>query len=146
MKAIKWNNLLKIAVTIFALYLCMAYWPYISSAIGVVATATVPLICGAIVAYVVNIPMNFFEYSLFGSTKNKVARAIKRPVCILLAVLCIILIISFVMTLLIPELIIAIKIVISLIVEQLKSLEKVPEIYKLIPNDVIADLDELNVL
>ncbi len=144
MRRIKWTNLAKIAVTVFILYLGTMYWPYISSVIGVLAGATVPLICGGIAAYVVNIPMNFFERSVFGNVKNRFLQAIKRPVCVLLAVLCIALIVSLVMTIVIPPMTEAIKIIVGLIIDRVKALEKVPDIYKLIPAEAFDSLRNTN--
>ncbi len=144
MRRIKWTNLAKIAVTVFILYLGTMYWPYISSVIGVFAGATVPLICGGIAAYVVNIPMNFFERSVFGNVKNRFLKAIKRPVCVLLAVLCIALIVSLVMTIVIPPMTEAIKIIVGLVIDRVKALEKVPDIYKLIPAEAFDSFRNTN--
>ena len=144
MRRIKWTNLAKIAVTVFVLYLCTIYWPYISSILGVVVSATVPLICGAVVAYVINIPMGFFERTLFGYKKNKFISAVKRPVCILLAACSIAALIAFVLTLVIPEMVEAVRIIVGLVVEKLRELEKIPEIYKLIPKDAFDALKNTN--
>ena len=144
MRRIKWTNLAKIAVTVFVLYLCMMYWPYISSVAGILVNATIPLVCGAAVAYVINIPMCYFERTVFGNTKKKFLKAIKRPVCILLAVCSVAALIAFVLTLVIPEMVEAIRIIVGLVVEKLRELEKIPEIYKLIPKDAFEALKNTN--
>lgn len=144
MRRIKWTNLAKIAVTVFLLYLGMMYWPFISSTIGVVVSATVPLVFGAVAAYIVSIPMGFYERTIFGYTKIKFLLAIKRPVCILLAVLSIVLLVALVMTLVVPEIIEAANIIINLIVQKFRDLQKIPEIYKLIPEDLLYSLGNIN--
>lgn len=144
MRRIKWTNLAKIAVMVFVLYLGTMYWPYISSVAGIIVSATLPLVCGAITAYIINIPMGFFERKLFSKAKKKFFLAIKRPVCILLALLSITALISIVLTLVIPEMIEAIRIIAGLVVEKLRDLERIPDIYKLIPQDAFDAIKNTN--
>lgn len=144
MRRIKWTNLAKIAVMVFVLYLGTMYWPYISSVAGILVNATIPLVCGAITAYIINIPMGFFERKLFSKAKKKFFLAIKRPVCILLALLSITALISIVLTLVIPEMIEAVRIIAGLVVEKLRDLERIPDIYKLIPQDAFDAIKNTN--
>lgn len=144
MRRIKWTSLAKIAVMVFVLYLGTMYWPYISSAAGIIVSATLPLVCGAITAYIINIPMGFFERKLFSKAKKKFFLAIKRPVCILLALLSISALISIVLTLVIPEMIEAVRIIAGLVVEKLRDLERIPDIYKLIPQDAFDAIKNTN--
>ena len=144
MRRIKWTNLAKIAVMVFVLYLGTMYWPYISSVAGIIVSATLPLVCGAITAYIINIPMGFFERKLFSKAKKKFFLAIKRPVCILLALLSITALISIVLTLVIPEMIEAIRIIAGLVVEKLRDLERIPDIYKLFPQDAFDAIKNTN--
>lgn len=68
--------------------------------IGVVLTISYPFILGACIAFVLHIPMKFFEEKLF-KNKNKLSKSIS----LLLAMLSVVLIMIVVMFLVIPELV-----------------------------------------
>lgn len=59
---------------------------------------------GAAIAYIVNIPMRFFERLFFPKSKSAFVRRIRRPVCLLLAAVCVTLAILFLVRTIIPEL------------------------------------------
>lgn len=61
-----------------------------------------PFIIGFGVAFIVNVPMKGFEGVLFKNEKSKLYR-FKRPVCILLSLLCIAAVLTFVITRIVPE-------------------------------------------
>ena len=63
-----------------------------------------PLLLGFCMAFVLNIPMRFFERHLLKNPKNKRAAALRRPLCILLSLLAIIVILTAVFALVVPEL------------------------------------------
>lgn len=60
-----WKTCLKVGISIFLLYLCIHYWAAVSGLLGAVLSASVPLLVGCIIAYVVNIIMTFFEKHYF---------------------------------------------------------------------------------
>jgi predicted PurR-regulated permease PerM len=63
-----------------------------------------PFIYGAIIAFVLNIPMSALEKRLFNNRSGKCAEKIKRPVCMLLTILLLVLIVSFIVVIIIPQL------------------------------------------
>lgn len=63
-----------------------------------------PFIFGAIIAFVLNVLVNFIENRLFGKSKKKVWLKVKRPLSITLSVILIICIIVFIINLLVPQL------------------------------------------
>jgi predicted PurR-regulated permease PerM len=63
-----------------------------------------PFIYGAIIAFVLNIPMSALEKRLFNNRNGKCAEKIKRPVCMLLTILLLVLIVSFIVVIIIPQL------------------------------------------
>lgn len=68
-----------------------------------------PLLLGFCMAFVLNIPMRFFERHLLKNPKNKRAAALRRPLCILLSLLAIIVILTAVFALVVPELLSAVR-------------------------------------
>ena len=67
---LSWKDCAKIGVSIFALYLCIHFWPKALTAAKAVIGAASPLILGACVAYVVNILMSAYERNWFPDSKN----------------------------------------------------------------------------
>ena len=82
---LSWRDCLKIGVSIFVLYLCIHLWPNAVSLAGTVIGAASPLILGAMIAYVVNILMSFYESRWFPSSKNATVIGSRRVVCMVLA-------------------------------------------------------------
>ena len=70
---IEWKTCIKIAASIFALYLAITYWEKAAGFFGLLISASAPLFIGGIVAYIVNLLMNFYEKKLFSKPKNKTA-------------------------------------------------------------------------
>jgi predicted PurR-regulated permease PerM len=63
-----------------------------------------PFIYGAIIAFILNIPMSGLEKGLFQKRNGKCAGKLKRPVCMLLSILLILLIVSIIVVIVIPQL------------------------------------------
>ncbi len=61
-----------------------------------------PFIIGFCLAFILNVPMKAFERLLFKNENGRFYK-IKRPVCIILSLLCAVLIVAFVFAILIPE-------------------------------------------
>ena len=83
-----------------------------------------PLLLGFCMAFVLNIPMRFFERYLLKNPKNKRAAALRRPLCILLSLLAIIVILTAVFALVVPELLSAFAVLGEAIPEFLTAAQK----------------------
>lgn len=64
-----------------------------------------PFIVGGAIAFIIKIPMNFFENVVFKNIKNPKLQKLKRPLSLLISLLIAGLIISFIIVLIIPQLI-----------------------------------------
>ncbi len=62
-----------------------------------------PLVLGFCIAFILNVPMRFFERILFPNAKNKAWRILRRPVCLIISMVIIITILTIVVALVIPE-------------------------------------------
>ena len=117
-----------IAILIFAL----VNFEKILSILGYIINILSPFLFGIILAFVLNVLVNFIEKKIFGKIKpSKTWEKVKRPVSITLSLIFVILMIVFIMNLLIPQL----KNSVSLFTESL------PE-YK---EDVIGVLNKFDV-
>ncbi len=129
-----WKTCFRVGLSIFILYLCIHYIDSAQYLILAVLGAASPLIIGSCMAYVVNIPMSFYERHYFSKTQNSFLIKSRRPVCMLLAFITVIAIITLVVSLIIPQLVACIQLIISgitiainLIVDNIDNLEFIPE-------------------
>ena len=104
---------LRAGITIFALYLCIHYWPAAAGMGGMLVSAAMPLIFGAVMAYFVNILVTFYERHIFGSVNSGVRLKVRRPLCMILAFATLIIIVVLLMVLVIPELVSCIRVIAS---------------------------------
>ena len=70
-----------------------------------------PILIGAVIAVILNVPMRFLESHIWTKTKKKFLKKMRRPVCFLLALIIIIGILTGIIYLVIPELIKALTVV-----------------------------------
>lgn len=141
---IEWKTCFKVGASIFLLYLAIIYWSTAASFAEMLIAAAAPLFVGAVIAYVVNILMNFYECKIFGKVKNIKLLSIKRPLCMVIAFITLVAVIALVVWLVLPQFVSCIKIILDYVpdivdwvVVQLNKLEYVPQ--DII--DMIADID-----
>lgn len=90
---------------VFAAFLCLVVI-YIKEVAGMVVTLldiVKPFIIGAAMAFVLNIPMRFIEKHCFGKSQNKYVLKLKRPLSILLTLMAVLLLLTFVILIIVPQ-------------------------------------------
>ena len=95
----------------------------VSWATGLVA----PLILGAAIALILNVPMRFFESHIWSKTKKKALQKLRRPVSFIISLVLIIGILAGVIWLVIPELVDAVKVIVQSVIDlvnKLSAMEK----------------------
>ena len=102
---------LRAGVTIFLLYLCIHYWPSVAEMGSLLLSAAMPLLLGAVMAYLVNILMTFYEHRLFGRAASGAGLKLKRPLCMALAFATLLIIVVLLLVLVIPELVSCIRVI-----------------------------------
>ena len=107
------KSCLRIALSIFLLYLAIHYWPAVSGLFGTLLSAAMPLLIGAALAYVLNLIMSAYEKRFFPRSTNPRLVKLRRPVCMLLAVFSLLAIVTVIVWLILPELISCIELLIS---------------------------------
>ena len=100
----EWKTCLRVGVSAFALVLCIHYWEPFTSLLALLARAAGPLIVGACIAYVVNIPMSFYERHYFPGSQKPAAVKSRRGVCLLAAYLTFAAIVALLLWIVLPEL------------------------------------------
>lgn len=99
-----WKIYLHAGISIFILFLCIHYWDSFINFMTLLLAAAAPLLTGCVFAYIINIPMSFFERHYFPRSKKTAAVKSRRPVCMLLSFLCVIAAVLLLLRIVIPEL------------------------------------------
>ncbi len=104
---------LYIALAVIAVFLFFRYWDNIAGFIGGVYNALIPVIVGAIIAYIINILMNFYERHYFVKKNPPFAQKTRKAVCLIGAILTILVIVALIISLIVPQLISCIKLIVQ---------------------------------
>lgn len=110
---VEWKTCLRVGVSLFLLFLCITYWSYFESFAGKLLAAATPLLIGCVIAYIINILMSFYEKHYFPKAKKSFLIKSRRPVCMLIAFITLILIVVLLVRLVIPELIASVELLIA---------------------------------
>ena len=104
---------ISLVLALFILYLAITYWEVVAKFIQTIFSATMPLLIGGIVAYIVNLLLGQYEYLYSHLFKKPSLQKFRRPVGIIMSYLTILLIITIVFALVIPELFTCVKLLIA---------------------------------
>ena len=110
-----WKTCLRAGITVVLVYLACTYWKTLTHALGVAISAASPLLVGAVLAYVANILMAFYERHFFVKSKKPIVKKIRRPACMALAFLTAVVAIVWLLTTVIPELVRCVEMIISIL-------------------------------
>ncbi len=131
---LQWKTCLKVGISIFLLYLCIAYWPGVARFVTTLLGAATPLVVGFVVAYLVNILMAAYERHYFPKTRKTFLIKSRRPVCMLGAFVTLVAVVALVIYLVVPELVSCVQLLlaevpgaIETVIEKLDSRELIPE-------------------
>ena len=126
---------INIGIVVFLLYLAIHYWDGLVGLFNLFLAAAGTLINGAIIAYVLNILMRFYERHMAPNTKKKVWNAMRRPVCMALAFLTLVAVIVALIQIILPQLISCVQVLLSSLPGVLRQMYD-----KLMENPTIAAL------
>lgn len=110
---LSWRSCARVAVTAFAFFLCVHYWPLLGRWLILALRAAKPIFLGCAAAFVLNIPMSAYERHYFPRRSGGLAQRTRRPVCMLLAFVSVAAALVLLMQLVIPELVACITILVS---------------------------------
>ncbi len=139
-----WKTCFKVVFSAVVLFLIIHFVDNIFATFGVAMSALNPIIAGLVIAYVVNIPMSFYERHYFPDTNKRSVAKSRRPVCMLLGYLTIVLVIVLVLILVIPQFVSCIKTFISQLPSLVLSILENKTIIGLLPDSVIEWLEGID--
>ena len=99
---ISWKTCVKIGISVLAVFLIIHYWSGIEGFFGLLFGGLLAIFAGLVIAYVVNIPLRFFERKLPGPTGDGTRN---RALSIALSVICAVAVLLVVGMLVIPNLV-----------------------------------------
>ncbi len=99
-----WKTCLRAGVTVVATYLTIQYWNILTGILDFALQAAMPLVAGCIVAYIVNILMSFYERWYAPKSKKPFVTKTRRPVCLVLAFVSVIVVVAALFSVVLPEL------------------------------------------
>lgn len=102
---LKWKTCLRAALTVLCLFLVTHYWESFTRLLGIATGAAMPLLLGGVIAYIINILMNFYERHFFTHRNKPIVQKLRRPICMLAAYASAILIVVVIFLMVLPELI-----------------------------------------
>lgn len=138
------KDLLKIGTGIFLVYLAINHWSdALRIALAVVGAAS-PLIIGCIIAYLVNIIMASYEKLYFPNSKNVYLIKSRRPMCMLLAFLSLIAVVTLVIWLVVPQLVSAVGVIVAGIPGFIEGVLEQVKAWNILPEDILAYLESID--
>lgn len=141
----EWKTCLKVGVTVVLIYLCIHFLPMIVGFGSELFDAMTSMIVGAIIAYLVNILMSFYEKHYFpGRTGSRFVNKTRRPVCLTAAFLTMIAVIALIMLLIVPELVECTKTLVAVIPPFLRKAVDMADDISWIPQQVIQALNAID--
>jgi len=125
---------------LFLLYLAIYFWPSVSGFVSGLITASLALIIGGIIAYILNILMSFYERIYFKKSQKPFVNKSRRPVCMIAAILTFLALIALIVALVVPEFIACIKLLIEKIPGAvMDTVEKLEE-WGILTHDVVEQI------
>jgi len=139
--SINWKTCMRIAISVLIVFLCIRYWGFIEEFVALLLGGMLAIFAGLIIAYIVNIPMRFFERKLPGPTGDGTRN---RGLAIALSVICAVGVVLFAAIMVIPNLVDA---VVKLAIEAPAVVESLAEnelLASIIPASMLAQLKSID--
>lgn len=141
---LEWKTCFKVGISIFLLYLCIYYWSSVSMFFDALINATVPLIIGAAVAYIINIMLNFYERHFFSKAKSSFILQIRRPLCITFSFITVITLVTLIIGLILPQIISAISLILKELPDAINTIIDMLDSSHFVSKNIITQLQSIN--
>ena len=102
---LSWKTCMKLAISVLVVFLVIHYWGAVEGFVGLLLGGMLAIFAGLVIAYIINIPLRFFERKLPGPTGDGTRN---RALSLALSVICAVAVLLFVGILVIPHLVEAI--------------------------------------
>lgn len=141
---LEWKTCFKVGISLFLLFIAVTYWKNVAALLSAVIGAAAPLLLGCVVAYVINIPMSFYERHYFPKKNGKFFAASRRPVCLIGAFLTVLAVAALVIGLVIPQLADCFSLIAAEFPGMFKKFLEYAQQLDFMPEKIIASLSEID--
>lgn len=142
---IKWKSCFRVGVSIFLLFLCIHYWDGFVVLLSQILSAISPVFVGLVIAYILNILMSFYERHYFKrSSEKKLVKKSRRPVCMILAMVTLVGIVTLIVSLVIPELMSCVKFLAAEIPPAMEELLSNEFVVDVMPATMVSELAKID--
>ena len=129
--------LFHLSFAVIGIFLVIHYWATIASWIGDIYKAILPCLIGAVIAYLINILMRFYERHYFTKKNPPLAQKTRTGVCLTLSILTILCVIAGIIVLIVPQLISCVKLIVQQAPKGVEALLKNDKIMQYLPESVV---------
>ena len=138
---IGWKTCLRVAISAIIVFLVIRYWNIAENFIGLLLGGLLAVFAGLVIAYIINIPLRFFERKLPGETGDGTRN---RTLSIICSVTCIVVALLVVGILVIPNLVEAIIVLAQAAPGVIDTITENEFISSLIPAQFLAQLKTID--
>ena len=138
---IGWKTCMRVALSVLLIFLVIRYWEYAEHFIGLLLGGMLAIFAGLVIAYVINIPLRFFERQLPGEPGDGTRN---RALSIVLSVACIIVALVIIGVMVIPNLVDAIIILAQAAPGVIDSIADNAFLSSIIPPQFLAQLQNID--
>lgn len=144
MKKLDLKIVFSIAAAIILVFVCVHYWPSLSDFLGKLVSAAKPIIFGFAVAYPANILMSFYERHFFPKSQKNGVIKLRKPVCLIGAIISILGVVALVAVLVTPQFIACITKLFEEIPPAIEFVSKKLRENEFISNEVMSAINEFD--
>lgn len=141
---LQWKTCIRVGVTVFILYLCIHYWPQAALLISAFLSAAIPLLLGGVLAFILNIPVSFYERKLFPNSQKPSLIKCRRAVCIAAAFVTVFAVLVLVVWLVVPQLVSGVQLLAAEVPGAISSFIIWLNTLEFMPDDTIAALSSVD--
>lgn len=141
---IEWKTCFRVGISAFVVFLCIHYWAATASLIKTLLSAALPLIIGAVIAYPLNILMEFYERHILKRTNNPKIYKLRNGICLALTLVTLLLIVALVVALVVPQLTSCIKLLIDKVPGAIDKVVEFVAQFEIVPEDILGMLEGID--
>lgn len=138
---ISWKTCVKLIISVVIVFLVIRYWGAAEGFVGMLLAGALAIIAGLVIAYVLNIPLRFFERLLPGPTGDGTRN---RFLALVLSIVCAIIVVLFMGAVVIPNLVEAVITLAQHAPAFVQSITENEAIASFIPPQLIKSLESVD--
>ncbi len=141
---IEWRTCFRIGASIFLLYLAVSYWKDAAGILAALFSASLPLLVGCVIAYLLNIIMSFYERHYFVSRRDEIVTKSRRPVCLIASYITLLAIAALILSIVVPQLAACLRLFFKAVPDVMEILVGALEKWSIMPENISKAIEDIN--